>query len=467
MAQARPDYTTGMHGCLSSHVPVWRATPLPGTPGHEGPAAVAWRMHWEECMKETAQRRTGDSRGRTCSTGHDDGSRLRAIIDQVADGIVIVDEDGVIRFLNAAAETLFGRKAAALLGSDFGFPVMADAATEIEVLRPGAEAVVAELRTVEINWDEQPALLISLRDITDRLRAEQQSRELAREQAARAAAQAAEARYRVLAAEKAALAAEKAALADENATLYHRAEAASRAKSEFLAVVSHELRTPLNAIIGYTDLLVLETSGPLTDIQRRQLERILASSRHLMEVVDDILTFSRLEAGREELRLEPVDYAQLAQDAAALVQPVADQQGIRIDVRTPAPPCAGVTDARKVRQILLNLLSNAVKFTDQGSVCIEAEPDGDQIVFRVRDTGIGIPPSYLEEIWEPFSQVEDSHTRKIGGTGIGLSVVRRLSRLMRGEATVLSTPGEGSTFTVRLPLRVKSRAPGAADGMAE
>jgi signal transduction histidine kinase len=401
-----------------------------------------------EAMTEPRLQTTRDG-GRRPQAAHADGTRLRAIVDQVADGIVIVDGDGSIGFVNSAAETLFGRPAKELLGEQFGFPVMAGESTEIEVLRRSEAGVVAELRAVEIDWDEQPALLISLRDITDRRKAEEQARDLAREQAARAEAEAAEERHRRLAHEK-------AALAEANAILYQKAQEGSRAKSEFLAVVSHELRTPLNAIIGYTDLLEAEVSGPLTEEQHAQLMRIAGSSRHLMEVVDDILTFSRLEAGREDVVPEPVDYAELVRDAVALVEPIADKKGLSVHVAAPSSSCIGETDARKLRQILLNLLSNAAKFTEKGAVWIEAHQEDDEIVIRVRDTGIGIPESYLEHIWEPFSQVEPSHTRTAGGTGLGLGIVHRLTRLMGGSVSVESTPGRGSTFTVRLPLRVQA-----------
>ncbi|MHB1168571.1 MAG: sensor histidine kinase [Longimicrobiales bacterium] len=403
------------------------------------------------------QDRAGGARKERDST--DEGARLRAIVEGIADGIVIVDPDGLIRFANTAAERLFGRTAEMLLGSNLGFPVMAGESTEVEIVRPGADVVIAELRTVEIDWEARPALLISLRDVTDRHRAEEQARELAREQAARAAAQDAEERYRRLAQEK-------ASLAEENAVLYQRSEAASRAKSEFLAIVSHELRTPLNAIMGYTDLLTSEISGPVTETQCRQLERIRASSRHLMEVVDDILTFSRMEAGREDLHLEAADYCRLAHEAASLVLPIADQKGVPVEVTAPEEPCSGETDPRKVRQILLNLLSNAVKFTDQGAVRLEAQPDGDEIVFHVHDSGIGIPASHLEAIWEPFWQVEDAHTRRAGGTGLGLSVVHRLCRMMGGDVGVRSTHGEGTTFTVRLPRVVRHRTSAADDNAA-
>jgi signal transduction histidine kinase len=380
----------------------------------------------------------------------DDETRLRAIVDHVADGIVIVDAQGEVRFANSAAEALFGRSAPELLGEPFGFPVVAGASTEIDILRKSGETVVAELRAVEIDWEREPALLISLRDVTDRKRAEEQARDLAREQAARAEAEAAERRYRMLAEEK-------ATLAEENAWLYQQAQEASRTKSEFLAVMSHELRTPLNAIIGYTDLLELGISGAVSEPQREHLDRIKASSQHLLELVNDILTFSRLEAGREEVHPEPVDYVDLVREVAALAEPLADRKHLSLRVEAPEHPCPGETDARKVRQILLNLLSNATKFTDQGGVRLEAEESEDRIIFRVRDTGIGIPRERLAQIWEPFWQVEQSQTRTADGTGLGLSVVRRLTNLLGGRVDVASTPGEGSAFTVSLPLRVCAR----------
>ncbi|HEX8695036.1 MAG TPA: PAS domain S-box protein [Longimicrobium sp.] len=236
--------------------------------------------------------------------------------------------------------------------------------------------------------------------------------------------------------------------------LKDEAEAASRAKSDFLAVVSHELRTPLNAIIGYGELLVGEVVGRVNETQRHHLDRILASAALLRELIDQLLSLSRIEAGEETLRRDAVDVAALAAEVASVVQPLAARKGLALEVDVapfPAPLC---TDRSKLRQILLNLLSNAVKFTDHGSVTLAARCDGAgaAAVFEVRDTGPGIPPEHWETIFAPFTQLDQSRTRREGGTGLGLTVTRRYSALLGGDVTVASTVGRGTVFTVRLPL---------------
>ncbi|HEX2077081.1 MAG TPA: MEDS domain-containing protein [Longimicrobium sp.] len=228
---------------------------------------------------------------------------------------------------------------------------------------------------------------------------------------------------------------------------------ASQEKSNFMATMSHELRTPLNAIIGYADLLDAELAGPLAPGQKDQVERIDANARHLLELIEGILTFSRTEAGQEEVDLRPVDVAALVRETAALFEPLAAAKPLRFSVAAPAGPVEVVTDAGRVRQVLLNLLTNAVKFTDQGEIELAAEAAEDGVAIRVRDTGIGIADEERERIFQPFRQLRAGTTRQAGGTGLGLTVSQRLARLLGGEITVQSVPGAGSTFSLWLPKR--------------
>ncbi len=231
------------------------------------------------------------------------------------------------------------------------------------------------------------------------------------------------------------------------------AEAASRAKSDFLAVMSHELRTPLNAIFGYTELLRMDVPVPIPDEARHHIERVQLSAQHLLHLIEEVLTFSRLDAGREQMRPERIDFGVLVREACQLVEPLALQKGL--EFRCVAPDDVVVEmDAGKLRQILLNLLGNAIKFTDQGSVDVTASATDSDVTLRVRDTGPGIRIEYHETIFEPFRQVEGGHTRRAGGTGLGLSVTRNLARLLGGDVALESTPGTGSTFTVVLPRRI-------------
>jgi PAS domain S-box-containing protein len=246
----------------------------------------------------------------------------------------------------------------------------------------------------------------------------------------------------------------RAAIALDNARLYRQAQEANRAKADFLAVISHELRTPLNAIMGYSDLLDAGISGDLSAKQGRQVDRIRASARHLLQLIEEILSFARIQTGAEEVRIEPADARSIAQDAAAVIEPMAHARGLEFRLEDGSKPLPLETDVGKARQVLVNLLSNAVKFTERGSVTLGVRTDADGIVFDVVDTGIGIPADQLSRIFDPFWQAEQPNTRRAGGTGLGLSVSRRYVRLLGGRLAIESEPGGGTRASVHLPLRL-------------
>ncbi|MFN2567580.1 MAG: ATP-binding protein [Gemmatimonadaceae bacterium] len=525
-------------------------------------------------------------------------ARFRDVIERNADAIVVVDEKGVVRLVNDAATKLFGASREQLLGSPFGFPLVADETTELDLVRNG-EARVAEMRVVESEWEGETACIASLRDITERKRAEQDARELIREYAARAAAEEAARRLRFLLESSTVLAssldhretlsalarlcvseiadwavvysvdeagvpgrlevahrevgkeellrelqqtpidpngphpvlevvrarkpilaeavtdaflesvtrdarhrkivselgvasfmmvpiiardrvlgaislvssrssrqfdehdlalaediAARAALAIANARLYEEARRANKTKSDFLAVVSHDLRTPLTAIIGYVDLMEMGVPNQLPDATRERLRRIRTSATHLLYLLNELLIFARLDSGREELRRSDVDLRDVARDAAAVGEPLALERGLRFHLDLPEHPVILRTDPNKVRQVLLNLIGNAVKYTRQGEIRVELREPAERLAtFRVRDTGVGIAEQHVQQIFEPFWQVDPNQRARDGGTGLGLSVVRRLVQLLGGEVCVESELGRGSTFTVTLPSR--------------
>jgi PAS domain S-box-containing protein len=246
-------------------------------------------------------------------------------------------------------------------------------------------------------------------------------------------------------------------LAEQNSRLQWQSQEVERAnklKSEFLASMSHELRTPINALIGYTALLLDGVLGDVNSRQRDALLRGRSAAEHLLALINDILDLAKIEAGKMPLRLEDVSLREVTLEVTQQVEPIVRKKQLQftIDIAPDCPPIN--SDRTKVKQILLNLLSNAVKFTNRGGVTVEAHRAVDGVRIDVIDTGIGIRASDLQAIWEDFRQVDQSRTREFGGTGLGLSITRKLLDRLGGSVDVRSTYGEGSTFSVYLPLRI-------------
>jgi PAS domain S-box-containing protein len=388
-------------------------------------------------------------------------ARFRALAENAVEAIITIDSDDNVVYANPAASRTFGYATDELLRMRFteliperyrerhkaglrhyaetGEKRIAWDSVEFPGLRRDGVEVSLELTFGEHTEGDRRFFTGIMRDVTERRRAEEErTRLLGRERHARGEAQ-----------------------------------AANRAKSEFLAVMSHEIRTPINAIVGYADLLHAGIGGPLTEDQRRHVERIQSSSRHLTTLINDVLDLAKDEAGRISVEHERHLVVSAVSSALSLTGEQARERGLQIvDRCSDAAELAYVGDEDRLRQILANLLSNAIKFTDPGGTITltcgssDSPPAGTSLpdegpwtFIRVEDTGIGISPEQLERIFQPFHQVEASLTRTRGGTGLGLTISRQLARLMDGDLTAESEPGAGSAFTLWLPHEKSRPAP--------
>jgi signal transduction histidine kinase len=231
-----------------------------------------------------------------------------------------------------------------------------------------------------------------------------------------------------------------------------RAESADRVKSAFLATMSHELRTPLNSIIGFSGILGQGLAGPLNAEQQKQIEMVRGSARHLLDLINDVLDLSKIEAGELHMSRETFDLRELLERVLSTVEPAAAKKGLALNAEIASTIGEITSDRRRVEQILLNLLGNAVKFTDTGGVTLVAAEDSQGSVrLSVRDTGIGIKAEDLQGLFQPFKQLDTGLARNHEGTGLGLAICRRLADLLGGEVTAESEYGVGSTFTLALP----------------
>jgi PAS domain S-box-containing protein len=372
--------------------------------------------------------------------------RYRSTLDQMIEGCQILGQDWTYLYVNPAAEAQNRRPAREVLGR------------RMQEVWPGieqAEVYAAFRRCMETRtaqhlealfhfpdghegWFDvsiQPipeGIFILSVDITERHQAEQALRQLNADLERKVAERTVEL---------------------ESARV--RAESADRLKSAFLATMSHELRTPLNSIIGFTGIVLQQLPGPLNAEQSKQLGMVQSSARHLLDLINDVLDISKIEAGQFDIYCESFDLREAITRAAATVRPMAEQKGLGLTVEIDPAIGSFHGDRRRIGQVLLNLLNNAIKFTERGGVTLRADVElregSPWLRLRVTDTGMGIRAEDLPHLFQPFRQIDAGLTRQHEGTGLGLAICRRLAGLMGGSITVESKPGRGSTFTLHLP----------------
>ncbi len=404
--------------------------------------------------------------------------RFRLLVEGVKDyAIFMLDPDGRVTTWNDGAERIIGYRAKEIIGQHFSrfYPEEDKAADkparELEIANRVGDYEEEGWRVRKDGSMFWSSVLITAirnkagelvgygkvtRDLTERRAAEQKAIEdaqrVAAEEAARREAERRETELRELTEQLRRRTAElerQTQIAEEARI---RADEANRAKGEFLASMSHELRTPLNAIGGYADLLSMGLSGPVNEQQTDQLSRIKRSQEHLLGIINDILNFSRIEAGQITYDIRDVSMHDMVEAVTHMILPQATAKGINLDTRECPPEIVARGDRAKIEQIILNLLSNAVKFTPRkGSIHLSCGVVEDQVLLEVRDTGTGIPKEKLGAIFEPFVQVGRTLTNTPEGAGLGLAISRDLARAMHGDISVRSTVGVGSEFCVTLP----------------
>ena len=392
--------------------------------------------------------------------------QYRGIFEAGTNALLILDDEGAIVQANPAAERMFRAGGDSLRRLKIGdllpggeffprFRAQIHAAgtylSEGTAMSLDGQQYFVEVRGARFRFHNQDHLLAVVTDIT-----EQKLAQLALRQAHDEL----EARVRDRTAELERLNHQLNLLNKQLVSARDSAIDASKAKSAFLANMSHELRTPLNAIIGYSELIEDECREGASPVNLADLGKIGAAARHLLDLINDILDVSKIEAGKMELFVEHFALDMLVQEVVATIEPLAHKNDNRLEIEARAGLGSVALDRTKLKQIAINLLSNACKFTHRGVVRLrvarEDAPDGELLVLEVQDTGIGIDPERLEELFQPFRQADESTTRKYGGTGLGLSISRHYAQMMHGRIDASSAPGRGSTFTVRLPIALSS-----------
>jgi len=350
-------------------------------------------------------------------------TKLRWMLEVAPDAILGVDASGSVELVNAQCERLFGYDRDELLGQPVEMlipdglrPVDAGqigAGLELVTLHKDRTEIPVEISLSALETPGGRLTMAALRDITDRKRIEWQLRE-------------------------------------QNVEL----ERASQAKDNFLASMSHELRTPLNAIIGFTGIMLMKLPGPLNAEQEHQLGLVQTSGKHLLSIINDLLDLAKIESGRVQITLEPVDCLSVVEEVVQSLQPLAQAKGLAaLRVETFDGPVTAMADRRALGQILINLVNNAIKFTDSGEVCLSLIPAAESqglTRITVRDSGPGIPEADLSRIFRAFERTAATAKGTDEGTGLGLHISLKLVELLNGTISVSSVVGEGSTFTVAL-----------------
>jgi len=331
-------------------------------------------------------------------------ANLRTMINQNADGILIIDHKGIIRFVNNAAELLFGRKKEELIGETFGFADVKDETTEIEIIRKKGEIVTAEMCTVEIEWEGEMVYLASLRDITKRKKAEKKLKET------------------------------------------------MKMKSEFISTVSHELRTPLTIIKGGIAFVLNGLAGDINEEQKELLGIAKKNVDRLARLINDVLDFQKLDSGKMKFNLEANDINQIVKDVYETMTSSAKATGLDILLELDQNLPKATFDSDKITQVLTNLVTNALKFTEKGTITIKTTKTEDAVQVSVSDTGYGIRKEDMPKLFSRFEQLGHGGDRKTGGTGLGLAISKEIIERHNGEIWLESNPGKGSKFTFTLPI---------------
>ena len=332
-------------------------------------------------------------------------ARTRTIIEGSSDGLVIVAEDGIIRFVNPAAETLFGRSAEDLVGTDLGFLITTENPIELEIIRPDGSVVVVEMRATELVWEEKPAFLASLRDVTERNRVQEAERQLA------------------------------------------------LLKEDFIAGVSHDLRTPINGIVGFLDLL---RSGKVEDptVQEEFLERMAWDANRLKTMVSELLDFSQMDREQIALNWDVIDLGGVIVETLKSLQPLPDMKQMVLKPILKNEPLIAEADEARIRRVLVNLVENAIRFSEEGAtVVVSGERDTDNVIIKVIDSGCGMSGADRAKVFGKYFQAPGPLQRASGGVGLGLFTSKRIIEEHGGTIKVDSRLGEGSEFTIKIPIK--------------